>query len=78
MSPCSNPPELKLNISQKSSIVVGSKTSARGRNGEQELQETLEEWERAVYQTQAEDKPREDGSVAHRPPEGRAGHRAGG
>ena len=32
--------------------------------------------ERAVYQTRAEDKPREDASVAHRPPEGRAGHRA--
>ena len=26
----------------------------------------------------AEDKPREDGSAAYRPPEGRAGHRAGG
>ena len=36
-------------------------------NGKQELQET---W--------AETEPREDGSVAHRPPEGRAGHRAGG
>ena len=34
--------------------------------------------ERAVYQTRAEDKPTEDGSAAHRPPEGRAGHRAGG
>ena len=32
----------------------------------------------AVYLTRAEDKPREDGSAAHRPPEGRAGHRAGG
>ena len=31
----------------------------------------------AVYQTPAEDKPRQDGSAAHRPPEGRAGHRAG-
>ena len=34
--------------------------------------------ERAVYLTRAEAKPREDGSAAHRPPEGRAGHRAGG
>ena len=34
--------------------------------------------ERAVHPTRAEDKPREDGSAAHRPPEGRAGHRAGG
>ena len=34
--------------------------------------------ERAVYQTRAEDKPREDGSAAHRPPEGTGGHRAGG
>ena len=34
--------------------------------------------ERAVYLTRAEDKPREDGSAAHRPPEGRAGHRAEG
>ena len=34
--------------------------------------------ERAVYLTRTEDKPREDGSDAHRPPEGgRAGHRAG-
>ena len=41
-------------------------------NGKLELQE------RAVYLTRAEDKPREDGSAANRPPEGRAGHRAGG
>ena len=34
--------------------------------------------ERAAYQTRAENKPREDGSAAHRPPDGRAGHRAGG
>ena len=34
--------------------------------------------ERAVYLTRAEDKSREDGGAAHRPPEGRAGHRAGG
>ena len=34
--------------------------------------------ERTVYLTRAEDKPREDGSAARRPPEGRAGHRAGG
>ena len=34
--------------------------------------------EREVYLTLAEDKPTEDGSAAHRPPEGRAGHRAGG
>ena len=34
--------------------------------------------ERAVYQTRAENESREDGSAAHRPPEGRAGHRAGG
>ena len=34
--------------------------------------------ERFVYQTWAETEPREDGSAAHRPPEGRAGHRAGG
>ena len=34
------------------------------------------EW--AVYQTWAENISREDGSAAHRPPEGRAGHRAGG
>ena len=34
--------------------------------------------ERGVYLTRAEDKPREDGSAAYRPPEGRAGHRAGG
>ena len=33
--------------------------------------------ERAVYQTRAEHEPREDGSVAHRPPEGRTGHRDG-
>ena len=32
--------------------------------------------ERAIYLTRAEDKPRENGSVAHRPPEGRAGQRA--
>ena len=48
-------------------------------NGKQELQETLEvSGKLAVYLTRAEDKPREDGSAAHRPPEGRAGHRAGG
>ena len=29
--------------------------------------------ERAVYLTRVEDKPREDGSAAHRPSEGRAG-----
>ena len=29
-----------------------------------------------VYQTRAENQPREDGSAAHRPPEGRAGHQA--
>ena len=46
-------------------------------NGKQELQETME-MERFVYQTWAETEPREDGSAAHRPPEGRAGHRAGG
>ena len=34
--------------------------------------------ERAVYQTRAKNQPREDGSAAHRPPEGRAGHRTGG
>ena len=34
--------------------------------------------ERFVYQTRAETEHREDGSAAHRPPEGRAGHRAGG
>ena len=34
--------------------------------------------ERFVYQTRAETEPIEDGSAAHRPPEGRAGHRAGG
>ena len=34
--------------------------------------------ERDVYLTRAEDKPTEDGSAAHRPPEGRAGHPAGG
>ena len=34
--------------------------------------------ERAVYLTRAEDKRREHGSAARRPPEGRAGHRAGG
>ena len=44
-------------------------------NGKQELQETMHGGvESFVYQTRA----REDGSVAHRPPEGRAGHRAGG
>ena len=32
--------------------------------------------ERFVYQTRAETEPREDGSAAHRPSEGRAGHRA--
>ena len=31
-----------------------------------------------VYQTRAETEPREDGSAAHRPPEGGAGHRARG
>ena len=31
-----------------------------------------------VYKTRAETQPREDGSAAHRPPKGRAGHRAGG
>ena len=46
-------------------------------NGKQELQETME-MERFVYQTWAETEPREDGSAAHRPPKGRAGHRAGG
>ena len=34
--------------------------------------------ERFVYQTWADNLPREDGCAAHRPPEGRAGHRAGG
>ena len=34
--------------------------------------------ERAVYQIWAEHQLREDGSAAPRPPEGRAGHRAGG
>ena len=34
--------------------------------------------ERFVYQTRAETQPCEDGSAAHRPPTGRAGHRAGG
>ena len=34
--------------------------------------------ERFVFQTRAETQPREDGSAAHRPPKGRAGHRAGG
>ena len=34
--------------------------------------------ELAVYLTRAEHYPREDGSVPHRPPDGRAGHRAGG
>ena len=34
--------------------------------------------ESAVYQTRAENEPREDGSAAHRPPKGGAGHRAGG
>ena len=38
----------------------------------------IEGVKRAVYLTRAEDKPREDGSAAHMPPEGRAGHRAGG
>ena len=33
--------------------------------------------ERFVYQIRAETEPREDGSAAHRPAEGRAGHRAG-
>ena len=33
--------------------------------------------ERAVYQTRAENYPREDGSAAHGPPEGRAGYRTG-
>ena len=46
-------------------------------NGKQELQETMEEWNGVFYQTRAETGPREDGSAAHRPPEGRAGHRAG-
>ena len=42
-------------------------------------QETLEEWNGFfVYQTRAETGPREDGSAAQKPPEGRAGHRAGG
>ena len=47
-------------------------------NGKQELQETNGEVERFVYQTRAETQPREDGSAAHRPPKGRAEHRAGG
>ena len=34
--------------------------------------------ERFVYQTRAETEPSEDGSAAHRPPEGSAGHRAEG
>ena len=34
--------------------------------------------ERAVYQTRAEHYSTEDGSAAHMPPEGKAGHRAGG
>ena len=34
--------------------------------------------ERIVYQTRAETGHREDGSAAHRPQEGRGGHRAGG
>ena len=47
-------------------------------NVKQELQETMEEWNGLFYQTRAETEPREDGRAAHRPPEGRAGHRAGG
>ena len=34
--------------------------------------------ERFVYQTRAETQHREEGSAAHRPPKGRAGHGAGG
>ena len=46
-------------------------------NGKQELQETLESLWNGLF-TRHGLKVTEDGSVAHRPPEGRAGHRAGG
>ena len=47
--------------------------------GKQELQETLLEWN-GLFSRHGLilDGLREDGSAAHRPPEERAGHRAGG
>ena len=48
-------------------------------NGKQELQETMEEWNGLFTKHGLKlNLYREDGSVAHRPPERRAGHRAGG
>ena len=59
----------KLLYADDLALVANDKTGATGDNGGVE---------RFVYQTRAETQPREDGSAAHRPPEGRAGHRAGG
>ena len=46
-------------------------------NGKQELQETMEDWN-GLFTIHGLKQPREYGSAAHRPPEGRAGHPAGG
>ena len=46
-------------------------------NGKPELQETLEEWI-GLFTRHGLKINREDGGAAHRPSEGRAGHRAGG
>ena len=47
-------------------------------NDKQELHETMEEWNGLFTKHGLKLKPREDGSAAHRPPEGKAGHRTGG
>ena len=47
-------------------------------NGKHELQETMEEWNGLFTKHGLKLNYREDGSAAHRPPKGRAGHRAGG
>ena len=50
---------------------------ARVANGKQELQETMEEWNGLFTKHGLKLNLEKDGSAAHRPPEGRAGHRAG-
>ena len=47
-------------------------------NGKQELQETLEEWNGLFTRHGLKINVDKTGGAAHRPPERRAGHRAGG
>ena len=47
-------------------------------NGKQELQESLEEWNGLFTRHGLNINLEKTGSAAHRPPKGRAGHRAGG